>query len=324
VCCDAAIGTVFAADFRLASDRAFFRDRPMTAFRSPITRRRFLATSAMAAVAATIPVVEAEAEDDVRVTRLPVFVPNLPAALWGVTIAHVTDLHLYEDEPHPAARRALVILERQRPDLLVVTGDQWDHRAGIAGYEAWLRARPSGLPALAVLGNHEYALGGGSASDIAREARQVHERGEAELLVNESREIPLRGSHLRVFGLDDLRHGKPQPALFDPVLDPAEPQLWLFHEPGQADRPGWPSAAQPSLMLAGHTHGGQIRIPLVPAITPSGSGHYVAGLYATSLGPLYVSRGVGGSGPRLRYRCPAEVALLELRPASVESRPAFA
>ena len=217
----------------------------MTAFRSPITRRRFLATSAMAAVAATIPIVEAEAEDDVRVTRLPVFVPNLPAALWGVTIAHVTDLHLYEDEPHPAARRALVILERQRPDLLVVTGDQWDHRAGIAGYEAWLRARPSGLPALAVLGNHEYALGGGSASDIAREARQVHERGEAELLVNESREIPLRGSHLRVFGLDDLRHGKPQPALFDPVLDPAEPQLWLFHEPGQADRPGWPSAASP-------------------------------------------------------------------------------
>ena len=79
----------------------------MTAFRLPITRRRFLATSAMAAVAATIPVVEAEAEDDVRVTRLPVFVPNLPAALWGVTIAHVTDLHLYEDEPHPAARRAL-------------------------------------------------------------------------------------------------------------------------------------------------------------------------------------------------------------------------
>src|SRR4029453_8449381 len=119
-----------------------------------ITRRRFLATSAMAAVAATIPIMEAEAEDDVRVTRLPVFVPNLPAALWGVTIAHVPDLHLSEDEPHPAARRALVILERQRPDLLVVTGDQWDHRAGIAGYEAWLRARPTGPAALAALGKH--------------------------------------------------------------------------------------------------------------------------------------------------------------------------
>lgn len=296
----------------------------MTALRSPITRRRFLATSAMAAVAAAMPVVEAEAEDDVRVTRLPVFVPNLPASLSGAMIAHVTDLHLYDAEPHAAARRALMILERQRPDLLVVTGDQWDHVAGIRGYEAWLRARPKGLPAVGVLGNHEYALGGGSRSDIRRAARMVHERGEAELLVNETREIRLRGSHLRVFGLDDLRHGEPQPALFEPVLDPAEPQLWLFHEPGQADRPGWPQAARPLLMLAGHTHGGQIRIPLVPALTPNGSGDYVAGLYSTPLGPLYVSRGVGGSGLRLRYRCPAEVALFELRPATFESGPVLA
>jgi predicted MPP superfamily phosphohydrolase len=288
----------------------------MTAFRSPITRRRFLATSAMAAVAAAIPVVEAEAEDDVRVTRLPLFVPNLPIALAGATIAHVTDLHIYEAEPHAAARRALAILGRERPDLLVLTGDQWDHRAGVGGYVAWLRARPKGLPAIAVLGNHEYALGRGSPSDIARTAQKVHARGDAELLVNETREIPLRGSHLRVFGLDDLRHGAPQPGIFQPVLDPEEPQLWLFHEPGQADRPGWPSATVPFLMLAGHTHGGQIRFPLVPAVTPSGSGRYVAGLYRTRLGPLYVSRGVGGSGPRLRYRCPAEVALFELRPLS--------
>jgi predicted MPP superfamily phosphohydrolase len=162
----------------------------MTAFRSPITRRRFLATSAMAAVAAAVPVVEAEAEDDVRVTRLPVFVPNLPSGLVGATIAHVTDLHIYEVEPHPAAQRALAILERERPDLLVITGDQWDHRAGVRGYEAWLRARPKGLPALAVLGNHEYALGRGTRSDIANAARKVHERGEAELLVNETRKIP--------------------------------------------------------------------------------------------------------------------------------------
>jgi predicted MPP superfamily phosphohydrolase len=292
----------------------------MTAFRSPITRRRFLATSAMAAVAAAIPVVEAEAEDDVRVTRLPVVVPNLPAGLAGATIAHVTDLHIYDTEPHPAARRALAILERERPDLLVVTGDQWDHRAGVGGYESWLRARPRGLPAVAVLGNHEYALGRGTRADIARAARKVHDRGDAELLVDETREIRLRDSRLRIFGLDDLRHGTPDPTRFERILDPAEPQLWLFHEPGQADQAGWPSAAKPFLMLAGHTHGGQIRLPLVPALTPSGSGRYVAGLYPTSVGPLYVSRGVGGSGPRLRYRCPAEVALFELRPTPATTR----
>jgi predicted MPP superfamily phosphohydrolase len=295
----------------------------MTAFRTPITRRRFLAAGAMAAAAATIPLVDAEAEDDVRITRLPVFIPNLPAALAGATIAHVTDLHLYQPAPHAAARRALAILERERPDLLVLTGDQWDHDTGAAGYEAWLRARPEGLPAVAVLGNHEYATGRGSRADIIRAAERIHDRGEAALLVNATRAVPIRGASLTVVGLDDLRHGQPRPELFDSVLDPAEPQLWLFHEPAQADRPGWTSAAAPSLMLAGHTHGGQIRLPLVPAVTPSGSGDYVAGLYRTARGPLYVSRGVGASGPRIRYRCPAEVALFELRPGTVEPGPAF-
>ncbi|HEX6670069.1 MAG TPA: metallophosphoesterase [Gemmatimonadales bacterium] len=279
---------------------------------SSLSRRRFVATSAMAAVAASIPFVRAEAEDDVRLTRLPVFVPNLPDGLVGATIAQVTDLHLYGPEPHPAALGALAILERERPDLLVVTGDQWDHRSGAEGYLAWLRARPRGLPAVAVIGNHEYATGRGSRADILRSVHRLHERGEAELLVNAATAIPVRGSHLRVVGLDDLRHGEPRPEAAARAVDPAEPQLWLFHEPGQADRPGWPSTVAPFLMLAGHTHGGQIRLPLVPAVTPSGSGNYLAGLYRTPRGPLYISRGVGTSGPRIRYRCPAEVALFQL------------
>ena len=296
----------------------------MSAFRTSITRRRFLTASALAAAAAAIPVMDAEAEDDVRITRLPVFVPDLPRGLAGVTIAQVTDLHLYHEEPHAAARRALTILARERPDLLVLTGDQWDYEPGAAGYLAWLRARPKGLPAVAVLGNHEYATGSGSRSDILRAAERVHARGDAELLVNASRTIRIRSADLRVIGLDDLRHGQPALEPFDRLLDPAEPQLWLFHEPAQADRPGWPSSAAPFLMLAGHTHGGQIRLPLVPAVTPIGSGRYVAGMYGTPRGALYVCRGVGSSGPRIRYRCPAEVALFQLRPGTVEDIPAFA
>lgn len=289
-----------------------------------LTRRRFLTTGTMAVAAAALPIVDAEAEDDVRVTRLPVFVPNLPAGLAGATIAHVTDLHLYLPNPHQAARRALAILERERPDLLVLTGDQWDHAAGVEGYLTWLSARPKGLPAVAVLGNHEYWTGQGDRSDIIRAADRIHERGEADLLVNATREVTVKGGRLRIVGLDDLRHGEPRPELLADALDPEEPQLWLFHEPAQADRPDWPRSAAPFLMLAGHTHGGQIRLPLFPAVTPSGSGRYVAGLYRTARGPLYVSRGVGGSGPRIRYRCPAEVALFELHPATVLAAPGLA
>lgn len=279
----------------------------------------------MAVAAAAIPIVDAEAEDDVRVTRLPVFVPDLPAALAGATVAHVTDLHLYEPEMHEAARRAITILERERPDLLVLTGDQWDHLPGAEGYLAWLRARPKGLPAVAVLGNHEYwSRRGTDRSHVVRAADRIHERGEADLLVDATREVSIKGGRLRVVGLDDLRHGQPQPELLADALDPEEPQLWLFHEPAQVDRPDWPRSAAPFLMLAGHTHGGQIRLPLVPAVTPSGSGRYVAGMYRTARGPLYVSRGVGGSGPRIRYRCPAEVALFELHPATSLVAPGLA
>ena len=295
--------------------------RPVSGFPSPITRRRFIAAGTLAVAAATIPFVEAEAEDDVRVTRLPVFVPNLPAGLAGATIAHVSDLHLYLPNPHAAAQRALAILERERPDLLVLTGDQWDHAAGVEGYLAWLGARPKGMPTVAVLGNHEYWTGRGDRADIIRAADRIHERAGADLLVDATREVTVKGGRLRIVGLDDLRYGQPRPDLLANALDPAEPQLWLFHEPAQADRSNWPRTAAPFLMLSGHTHGGQIRLPLVPAITPSGSGRYVAGLYQTARGPLYVSRGVGGSGPRIRYRCPAEVALFELRPATAPVAP---
>lgn len=287
--------------------------------RTLLTRRRFLATGTMATLAASIPMVDALAQDDVRLTRLPVFVPNLPHSLAGATIAQVSDLHLYHPEPHPASRRALAILERERPDLLVLTGDQWDYTSGAEGYLSWLRARPAGLPAVAVLGNHEYTTGLGDRADVIRAAERIHERGDAALLVNAASRVSLRGTHLRVVGLDDLRHGAPEPAVAVRGIDPAEPQLWLFHEPGQADLPGWPESAAPFLMLAGHTHGGQIRLPFLPAVTPSGSGSYLAGSYRTSRGPLYVSRGVGASMPRIRYRCPAEVALFELRPSTAEA-----
>ena len=128
-------------------------------------------------------------------------------------------------------------------------------------------------------------------------ARQVHERGEAELLVNESRAIPLRGSAAGECsgGLDDLRHGKPQPALFDPVLerrgasDLALPRAGPGRPPGLADR-------SPALAHAGGAHARRADPD------PAGSRPHTqrerplcAGLYATSLGPFYVSRGVGGT-----------------------------
>src|SRR5918911_4912156 len=115
-----------------------------------IPRRRFTAAGLVSAAAASIPFADAEATNRVRVSRISLPVPGLPPALAGVTIAQVSDLHLFQAELHEPARRALDTLHWERPDLLVLTGDQWDLRPGRVALVEWLRGLPSGLRALAV------------------------------------------------------------------------------------------------------------------------------------------------------------------------------
>ncbi len=274
-----------------------------------MTRRRFLAAGAATLAVAAIPTAELHATHQVRLSRRRVGVPGLPPALAGFTIAQVSDLHLYERRPHGAAEHALEVLTRVRPDLLVLTGDQWDRRAGAAALPDWLRSLPSSTRVLACVGNHEYSTG------MARRAARIHGRGGCELLVNRAATLEVPGGRLQVVGLDDWRHGTQDPEGVARQLDPGLPQLWLLHEPEQVDRFAWPVEARPFLLLAGHTHGGQVRLPLMEPYTPRGSGRYLAGEYATPQGPLYVSRGVGTSGPRVRVQCPPEVPVFELAPA---------
>jgi uncharacterized protein len=279
-----------------------------------LSRRRFLAAGIMTAAAVSIPFADAEATNRVRVNRVPLPVPGLPASLSGVSIAQVSDLHLFERELHPAALHALEALHRERPDLLVLTGDQWDRPAGVHALEQWLRALPHGLPVIAVMGNHEYAAGASP-----EQAARILSRAGAELLVNRSVSLTIgRGrGRIQLAGLDDLRHGNPDVIATARNLDPDLPQIWLLHEPGQMDRTAWPAGPLPLLTLAGHTHGGQIRCPGVPPILPMGSGRYLSGQYQTSRGTFYVSRGVGTATPRLRILCPAELPIFELQSAPV-------
>jgi uncharacterized protein len=275
---------------------------------SPLmTRRRFVATGAMAACAVALPSAELHATRRVKLSEHLVRVRDLPLALAGLTIAHVTDLHCYTPELHAAAEHALALIDRIRPDLVVLTGDQWETRAGEAALVAWLQRLPPGSQAIACPGNHEY-----SAGTPAGAAERVHARGGCDLLRNQTVTIRARGAELQVVGLDDWRHGRQDPTAVARGLDPELPQLWLVHQPEHVDLYRWPDQARPALILAGHTHGGQFRLPGVTPFTPRGSGRYVSGAYWTPRGPLYISRGVGTSGVRLRIHCPPEVPIFTL------------
>jgi predicted MPP superfamily phosphohydrolase len=160
------------------------------------------------------------------------------------------------------------------------------------------------------MGNWEY-VAGISVATLARFASA----GGAEVLCNRSWMLRRGGATLALVGLDDPREGAPDPvaALRDVPSDATA--VWAFHAPGYADKLRALSFVPPAFILAGHTHGGQIRIPLVPAITPRASGRFVDGWYHDTFAPLFVNRGVGTSGIRARLLCPPEVALFTLRRA---------
>ena len=221
-------------------------------------------------------------------------------------LAQVSDLHL----------RGIGTLERQlierlhesAADLIVFTGDAIDAAGALGLLDQLLAELPAAARRLAILGNWEHRCGVG-VDALAR----TYERHDVELLVNRSIVVEHRGRSLRVTGLDDLLLGRPDPAAALADATPSDGHLVLAHCPAARDALGLPPAHPASLVLADHTHGGQIA-PLGKALVrPYGSGRYVAGWYRDGGPPMYVSRGIGTSLLPVRLGAPPELVRIEWR-----------
>jgi predicted MPP superfamily phosphohydrolase len=271
---------------------------------SRITRRRFLA--ATAAVGGAV-LADASAIEPYRldVSRHDVEVTRLPAALDGLRIAQISDVHL--PGTPDAARRVVAAVERERPDLVVLTGDIIEGLIDVpalTGFASTVRGR---LGTFAVLGNWEHKAGISPAI-----ARAAYQKAGVTFLFNESAAVGRGGATLRVVGFDDPVVGAPDPARALAGRAAEDVDLWLIHGPAYVDTlpRGTPT---PALVLSGHTHGGQIRLPGVTLYTPPGSGRYVSGWYRDTLAPLYVSRGIGTATVRMRFCCRPELPVFTLR-----------
>jgi len=232
---------------------------------------------------------------------------RLPAAWDGLTILHLSDLHLCGT---PDRHYFRVIMERcaaWEPDLVALTGDIADsfhHQGWIVPALSWLRWK---VAAFAILGNHDHWF---SPPFIRRRLERLGFRN----LPNIWQQLEVRGQPLVVIG-----HEGPwlQPP---PDLEgcPREPfRLCLSHTP---DNIRWAQRAGVDLMLSGHVHGGQIRLPIVGSLlVPSRYGRrYDCGTFHEPPTVLQVSRGIGGDHP-VRYGCRPEATLLILR--SLEATP---
>ena len=244
----------------------------------------------------------------VRLTHHEIALQGWPAALDGVRIAVIADLHT--GAPHVGLRkleRVVACVNRVRPELVVLLGDYVDSEVALAtpvSPEA-VGQRLANLcaPTVAVLGNHDWNQWGARMHDA------LHRAG-LTVLENEALALLVRGVRLWTVGVADLTARTPSLQAVHAV--PAgEPVLVLTHHPDVF-------ASVPSrvaLTLAGHVHGAQVNLPLLRRrLTPSRHPDRYRSGHAEERGRhLFVSRGIGTSRLPVRFLAPPEVALLHLR-----------
>lgn len=214
-----------------------------------------------------------------------------------LTIAHLTDLHT-----SGLGRRELkmlALLEQERPDAIVITGDTTADTGTLEMSRDVLGKLNAPLGVWAVRGNWELWR-------PSTEERAFYESVGINFLLNSSRRLT---EGIWLAGLDDPLVGAPD---LDGALEgvPADVfTILLFHEPDFFDK----TAGKCDLALSGHLHGGQVRFPWIgPLWLPARTRNFIEGWYESKGSRMYVSRGIGTSILPVRFNCRPEIALITI------------
>jgi uncharacterized protein len=242
----------------------------------------------------------------IQVRRPTIHVRDLPPGLEGLRIGLLSDLHAGPLTPMELIIRATRMLADEKPDLIAVTGDLSDDpRNYFEDVVAVLASLRAPLGVYLVPGNHDYALG------IGRWHGAVRRYPSLSNLTNRSVVLDVHGARLCVGGVDDYYHGRPELRLPSPAE--RDFTILLAHTPDQAERARRPDDAV-DLIVAGHTHGGQVRLPWIGA--PVSSSHheelYDEGLRRRPWTQVYTTRGIGTVHLPLRFMARPEITVLRL------------
>lgn len=211
-------------------------------------------------------------------------------------IAHLTDIHT--SGLGRRERKMLQLIEAERPDLIVITGDLINITADYSGLREVLSRLHAPLGVWIVRGNHENWW-------PVKNEREFYESAGARFLLNSSAQVR---EDVWLTGLDDLFAGSPDSKAFDGVPESAY-KIASFHSPAYFDH----IAGQCDIALAGHSHGGQVRFPFIrPSWVPPFTGEYIEGWFEKRGTRMYVSRGVGTSIMDVRFLCRPEIAIITI------------
>jgi predicted MPP superfamily phosphohydrolase len=254
-----------------------------------------------------------------EVTRRDFPVRNLPRELDGLRVVQLSDIHHGQWMSMEWVRRILDVAQSLNPDVVALTGDYvyrgLEYVRPMAREFARLRPR---IGIFGVMGNHDWWDGGGELTKRAYAEARVPLIDNARAFITPDRRVvqapPAEG--LCVAGVGDLWEDK---CLYQQALGGVPggmPRLLLSHNPDVAEEPEFvESGLRVDLMLSGHTHGGQVALPVIGSpVTNSHFGQkYARGLVRGPVCPVYVSRGLGMTVMPVRLGARPEIAVIDLR-----------
>jgi hypothetical protein len=243
----------------------------------------------------------ARARHELSVTQASVPVAGLPPPLAGLRIGLITDVHRSRWVSHEHVASAVSALMHQRPDLIALGGDYvtWGDRQYVEPSAEALAPLSAPHGVFAILGNHD---------DDHQMPAALGARG-VEVLKDARTRLTIRNETVDLVG---IRYWTRRHASIAALTRAAAPMtILLAHDPRRLTEA---TALGVPLVLSGHTHGGQVVLPVLGAVAAR-KFPVVAGIGRRGRTTMFVSRGVGTVYVPIRFNCPPEVALLTLLPA---------
>ncbi|MFA6537516.1 MAG: metallophosphoesterase [Patescibacteria group bacterium] len=250
----------------------------------------------------------------IKTTKIPITLsPSQNKAT--IKIAFLTDWHLGYFKGPFFANRIVNLVKNEKPDLILLGGDFLDRKRKPEDTIFPLQKISLLIPTFAVMGNHEYNTGGINDEDFedrTKELRQFFFKNKIKVLDNGCETISLKNKKINIAGIIDLWTGKADLRKAYETCDPRQKTVLLAHNP---DVILSPPAEKFDLILSGHTHNGQVRLPFIGSIYPIPTElgrKFGQGLFQLKNNQLYISSGIGEGGTRARLFNRPELTIIEL------------
>jgi len=238
---------------------------------------------------------------------IDIIIPQLPPVFEGLTIAHISDIHLGQWISPQRLKGVIELVNRQEPDIVAITGDFVSYAIDhvVEDLNDSLKMLSPKEISLAVLGNHDHWLGADKIRNVLKDSGILD-------ISNDVYSLRHGDASIHFAGVDSITLNKHRLDVVMEKLPPSGPAILLAHEPDFADISS--TTGRFNLQISGHSHGGQFVIPgLRTFIRGSNFLKYPVGKYQVGEMVQYTNRGLGTNVFWIRINCPPEITIFNLK-----------